>query len=176
MPAQPHWLLHLPQIIAELEHLDAPVVDRASFEKVFTVGRRRAIQLMHRFEGHQVGRTFLIDRHRLLDRLRAEQSGANFDHEHTRRLKVVEELDRLRKLSPGRGIRIPVEAKVRDNRLADLPSGIHLKPGELRLEFTGTENLLRQLFELSQAILNDYRRFEEVIEGRAGGATFAARP
>jgi hypothetical protein len=32
------------------------------------------------------------------------------------------------------------------------------------------------LFELSQAILNDYRRFEEMIEGREGGATFAVRP
>jgi hypothetical protein len=91
-------------------------------------------------------------------------------------MKVVEELDRLRKLSPGREVRIPVQPNVRDNRLADLPSGIHLKPGELRLEFTGTGDLLRQLFELSQAILNDYRRFEEIIEGRETGTTFAARP
>jgi hypothetical protein len=33
------------------------------------------------------------------------------------------------------------------------------------MEFAGTEDLLRLLFELSQAILNDYRRFEEIIEG-----------
>jgi hypothetical protein len=162
-------------IIAELERLDVAVVDRAIFEKVFTVGRRRAIQLMHQFDGQQVGRTFIIDRRRLLDRLSAARSDASFDYEQTRRLKVVEELDRLRKLSPGRGVRIPVQPNVRDQRLADLPPGIHLRPGELRMEFSGTEDLLRQLFELSQAILNDYRRFEEIIEGRETGATFAAR-
>jgi hypothetical protein len=176
MPSQPQWLLRLPEIIAELEHLDVPVVDRAVFEKVFAVGRRRAIQLMHQFDGHQVGRTFVIDRRLLLNRLRATRSGASFDHERARRLKVVEELDRLRKLSPGREIRIAILPKVRDNRVADLPAGVHLKPGELRLEFTGTEDLLRHLFELSQAILNDYRRFEEVIEGLETGATLAARP
>jgi len=163
MPAQPQWLLRLPEIIAEFERLGLPVVDRAVFEKVFRVGRRRAIQLMHQFDGQQVGRTFVIDRRLLLDRLRARRSGAGFDYEQTRRLKVVDELERLRKLSPGREIRIPVQPKILDHRLADLPPGIHLKPGELRLEFSGTEDLLRQLFELSQAILNDYRRFEEAI-------------
>jgi hypothetical protein len=165
MPSQPQWLLRLPEIIAEFEQLDVPIVDRAIFEKVFGVGRRRAIQLMHHFEGHQVGRTFIIDRTVLLDGLRSVHSSDDFDHEHTRRLRVVEELLRLRKLAPGRTVRIPVEPKVRDHRLADLPAGIHLRPGELRMEFAGIEDLLRHLFELSQAILNDYRRFEELIGG-----------
>jgi hypothetical protein len=165
MPAQPQWLLQLPEIITELERLGSPIVDRAVFEKVFRIGRRRAIQLMHLFNGHQVGRTFIIDRQVLLNQLRARRSHADFEFEQARRLKVVEELERLRKLSPGRKVRIPVQPKVLDNRLADLPPGIHLKPGVLRLEFTGTEDLLRNLFELSQAILNDYRRFKEIIEG-----------
>jgi hypothetical protein len=44
--------------------------------------------------------------------------------------------------------------------MKNLPAGVDLKPGELRIEF-GTEDLLRHLYELSQAILNDYRRFQE---------------
>ena len=175
MPAQPQWLLRLPEIIAELEQLPLPVVDRAIFEKVFRVGRRRAIQLMHHFDGHQVGRTFIIDRTLLVDRLRTRRSAASFDYERLRRLRIVEELERLRKLVPGRGVRIPVQPEVRDHRLADLPVGIHLKPGELKLEFVGTEDLLRLLFELSQAILNDYRRFEEIIQGRQSEAAFPDR-
>jgi hypothetical protein len=174
MPAQPQWLLRLPQIIAELEHLDVPIVDRAIFERVFGVGRRRAIQLMHHFDGRQVGRTYIIDRSLLLDRLRIRRSGEPFAYEHTRRTKVIDELERLRKLAPGRDVRIPVQPKVENSRLAGLPSGIHLKPGELRVEFTGTEDLLRRLFELSQAILNDYRHFEEMIDGREGQVTLAA--
>jgi hypothetical protein len=51
---------------------------------------------------------------------------------------------------------------VRNNKLSDLPPGVQLRAGELRIEFHGTEDLLRQLFELSQAIVNDYERFEEL--------------
>jgi hypothetical protein len=165
MPAQPQWLLRLPEIIGEFEKIDLPIVDRAVFEKVFGVRRRRAIQLMHYFGGHQVGRTFIIDRKTLLDQLRGWKGSENFEHEQARRLRVVEELDRLRKLAPSRKVRIQVPSEARDNRLADLPAGIHLKPGELRIEFFGTEDLLRHLFELSQAIVNDYQRFERICEG-----------
>jgi hypothetical protein len=164
MPAQPQWLLRLPEIISELEQLDVPIVDRAIFERVFEVRRRRAIQLMHHFGGHQVGRTFIIDRKRLVDQLRGWNGSENFEYEHSRRLRVVDELDRLRKLAPGRKVRIQVPPEARDNRVADLPAGIHLKPGELRIEFFGTEDLLRHLFELSQAIVNDYQKFEQLCE------------
>ncbi len=167
MPAQPQWLLRLPEIIAELEKLDLPIVDRAVFEKLFEVRRRRAIQLMHHFGGHQIGRTFIIDRQILLGQLRGWKESDNFEHEQTRRTKVIEELDRLRKMSHGEKVRFRVGAEARDTRLADLPAGVHLKPGELRIEFFGTEDLLRNLFELSQAILNDYKKFERICEDEA---------
>ncbi len=57
---------------------------------------------------------------------------------------------------------VPVEAV--EHKLADLSAGVHLKAGELRVEFHGTEDLLQQMFELSQAIMNDYRKFEEICE------------
>ena len=66
MPAKPEWLLRLPEIRAELEHLDVAIVDRAGIERIFGVRRRRAIELMHQFGGYQTGRTFLLDRVRLL--------------------------------------------------------------------------------------------------------------
>jgi hypothetical protein len=164
MPTQPQWLLRLPEIISELEQFTVPIVDRAVFEKVFRVGRRRAIQLMHHFDGHQAGRTFLIDRTVLLDRLRVGRTSDTFEHAQTRRLRVIEELDRMRKLAPARKVKIQVPSEARDNRLSDLPAGIHLKPGELRIEFFGTEDLLRHLFELSQAIVNDYQKFVQICE------------
>jgi hypothetical protein len=164
MPAQPQWLVRLPEIISELKQLDVPIVDRAIFERVFEVRRRRAIQLMHHFGGHQVGRTFIIDRKILLGQLGARHGSEGFEQEQNRRLRVVEELDRLRKLAPGRKVQIQVPPTVRDTRLADLPDGIHLRAGELRVEFFGTEDLLRHLFELSQAIVNDYQKFERICE------------
>ena len=54
---------------------------------------------------------------------------------------------------------------VRDRRMKDLPAGIHLQPGELRIEFFGAEDLLRHLFELSQAMVNDFGRFQAAVEG-----------
>ena len=60
---------------------------------------------------------------------------------------------------------IHVPADVAGRVVADLPAGISLQPGELRIEFFGTEDLLRHLFELSQAILNDYERFDVLVEG-----------
>ena len=47
MPAKPLWLLHLPEIVEQLEVFDVPVIDRAIVERVFGLQRRRAIQLLH---------------------------------------------------------------------------------------------------------------------------------
>jgi hypothetical protein len=52
---------------------------------------------------------------------------------------------------------------VADCKFADLPAGVHLRSGELRIEFHGTENLLRHLFELSQAIMNDHKKFAAIL-------------
>jgi hypothetical protein len=157
-------LLQLPTILEELGALPCPVIDRAVVEKLFQVGRRRAIELLHAFGGFQAGKTFLVDRQRLIGRLEAIRDSAEFQEEHLRRVRFTEELDRVRKLAPGKKIQIASAPDVRDRRLADLPAGIHLNPGELRIEFFGTEDLLRHLFELSQAILNDYKRFQEIVE------------
>ena len=35
-----------------------------------------------------------------------------------------------------------------------------IRPGELRIEFSGADDLFRQLFELAQAMKNDYERFK----------------
>ena len=69
MSAKAEWLLRLPEIRAELEHLDVPVVDRAGIEHIFGLKRRRAIELMHQFGGYQAGHTFLVDRARLLEEI-----------------------------------------------------------------------------------------------------------
>ena len=67
MPAKAQWLLQIPEIVSLLETFDVPVVDRGTIERLFGLRRRRAIELMHRFGGYQAGRTFLIDRHLLIE-------------------------------------------------------------------------------------------------------------
>ena len=165
MPNIPSWILPLPEICRTVDALEVPVLDRASFEKLFGVRRRRAIQLMHRFGGYQAGRTFLIDRRVLVQAL-ASIDDVDRECELSRRTKLVTELEKTRALFPARDVRIFVPAEARNNKMSDLPPGVHLRAGELRIEFHGTEDLLRHLFELSQAIVNDYGRFEAVCEAR----------
>jgi hypothetical protein len=49
------------------------------------------------------------------------------------------------------------------DRFVGSGAGIHLQPGELRIEFFGAEDLLRHLFELSQVMVNGFARFQSSI-------------
>jgi hypothetical protein len=130
------------------------VLDRAAIEEIFRVRRRRAIELLHRFGGYQAGKTFLIDRASLLRQLETLEQGPGFRAEKTRRRRLAEDLR-------ARAIPIPVPRPA-----AGLP-GVSLRPGELRIEFTGTEELLRRLLELAIAIRNDYERFDATASSEA---------
>src|SRR5512147_1668749 len=109
MPAEPQWLLRLPEIIEELAALDAPVVDRSVIERAFRVRRRRAIYLLGRFGGYQVGRTFLVRREVLLDHLRRVAAGEEFHYEKRRHEKLAEQLDRIRKDRQAARVVVPVQ-------------------------------------------------------------------
>ena len=165
MPAKPTWLLQLPKILKELEGMSVPLLDRTAIENLFGVRRRRAIQLMSAFGGgYLVGKTFLIDRLQLIANLEVISRGEEFLFEVRRKERLVADLHRSRILLAGRRVVIPAASDTHERMVEDLPVGIHLKPGELRIEFHGTEDLLRHLFELSQAILNDFERFTKVCE------------
>ena len=160
MPTQPSWLLQLPRIRKVLEELDLPVIDRAGIERIFGVRRRRAIQLMHKFGGYQAGRTFLVERTKVLQALR-RIGRDDVEWELARREKLVAEIEKAEKLLPGRQVRIKVPS-LETKTVANLPPGVHLEPGELRIRFAGTEDLLRKLYELGQAIANDFDKFDDV--------------
>jgi hypothetical protein len=169
MPRKSQWLEQLPDALEELRRFRAPVVDRAILERVLRIHRRAAIRLMHRFGGFQAGRTFLIDRLQLIEKLQRIAGGEEFVTERDRRARLSDELERTRRLIPARQVRIATAADVRERLLKDLPAGIHLAPGELRIEFFGAEDLLRHLFELSQAMINDFDRFQEAVDDVPSG-------
>jgi hypothetical protein len=57
-----------------------------------------------------------------------------------------------------------VSPEVFSRKLADLSPGVALEAGHLHIAFSGTEDLLSKLFELSQAAGNDLDRFREAAE------------
>jgi len=156
MPRKPEWYQQLPAALAMIRKFPAPVVDRAGLETLLQVSRRAAIRLMHRFGGYQAGRTFLIAREDLARQLEAIRDGDNYQWESRRR----ERLDRALQ----KKIVIQVTSEAKSRKLLNLPSGVELERRRLEIRFESTEELLRQLFEFSQAISADYESFSSWID------------
>jgi hypothetical protein len=165
MPAKAQWLLRVPEILAELSALDAPVVDRAVCERLFRLRRRRAIDLIRSFGGYQVGRTFLVDRPRLVAQLEQIRDSPDFKMEWRRKERLTERLDAIRRLQAGARVAIAVEPETLRGGLPDLPPGVGLSPGELHIRFQSSEELLSKLFALALAIANDFEAFEKRTSG-----------
>lgn len=164
MPAQPAWFHRLDAILKTLRRLDASHLDRRAVEVLFGVQERRARQLMAGLPGLQAGNAFAVERLALLNRLEETSASGPFQWEVNRRARVADDLERARRLLPGRNVLIPSAPDVRERRLAGLSGDIALKPGELRIEFFGAEDLASKLFELSQAMANDWTAFAEAVE------------
>ena len=117
---------------------------------------------MHRFGGYQAGRTFLVDRNELLQRLAAVESGDEYTREECRRERLGARIERMRRLHAGKAVRIPADPMVLSMRVPKLDRSICIAPGRLEIEFCGTADLLSKLLALGQAAANDYEQFESV--------------
>src|ERR1039458_10567255 len=117
MPAKPAWLLKIPEIVTMLEAFDVPVVDRAIIERLFGLRRRQAIELLHRFGGFESGRTFLVDRHVLIENLRRLAAGEEFERESRRKERLDGAIDQLRRHQAAARVSIPVPPDVFSRKL-----------------------------------------------------------
>ena len=166
MPAQPTWFPRLSEILAELRALEkAPYIDRQAFEKLFGIRDRRARVLMSRFAGTQIGNAWAVDRRHLIQALERIQRGEDFQYEHRRRQRVANAYEEAKREHPARQVQIPVTRESLGRTLPSLPSGIELGPGELRLRFSSFEDFLTKLFELGQAVQNDFETLERKLAG-----------
>jgi hypothetical protein len=165
MPAKAQWLLRVPEILEELRALEVPVIDRAVCERLFRLRRRRAIDLLRGFGGYQAGRTFLIDRPKLVEQLEQIRDSSDFKMEWRRKERLADRLEAMRRLQAGARVAIAAQPEVMSQRWPDLPAGVGLTPGALHIQFQSSEELLSKLFALAQAIANDYEGFEKRTAG-----------
>ena len=165
MPAKPECLLRLPEIRAELEHIAVPIVDRVGIERIFGLKRRRAIELMHEFGGYQTGRTFLVDRARLLEALQSLESKEDYTAEKRRRERLGDVVEASREHLMSMRVLIPVRAAAARASLDRLAPGVLLLPGILTIEFRHPIELLEKLYGLAQAIAHDFEKFEGLLSG-----------
>jgi hypothetical protein len=169
MPAKAMWLLKIPQIRSMLAEVSLPVIDRAIIERVFGLRRRQAIELMNRFGGYQAGRTLLIDRLRLIAELDKILAGGEYQQESARHEKLTAALTKFQRSRRAQEVRIAVSPEVFSTEVTTLPNTVHLQTGKLLVEFSGCEDLVRQLFTVAQAALNDYDSFRNMSEGVKDG-------
>lgn len=119
---------------------------------------------MEGLPGIQIGNAFAVERTAFLARLEQIAAGDAYRQEISRRNRLSDRLGDIRQQAAARRVRIPAAADVRERRLGDLPVDISLRPGELRIEFFGAEDLAAKLFELSQAMANDWPGFSRAVE------------
>lgn len=168
MAAKPSWWLHIPEIRSMLADIRLPVIDRAAIEQLFGLGRRQAIELLNTFGGYQAGRTLLIGRDQLIARLDAIADSGDLRQEAARRERLAVTVENVRRTRESEAVRIPISPEIFSTRMRTLAAGVQLRPGKLEIEFAGTEDLLRKLFGLAQAVANDYAGFEQAAVGGAG--------
>ena len=164
MPAKKTWLLRLGDIHDELAVLKAPVIDRAMFELIFCVRRRRALQLMHDCGGWQAGQAFLVDRLGLLQRIEQLQSSPESAMEHRRRERLKETLEEARRHRAGAHVVLPLASHASQCTMLRLPAGVRLQPGRLEVDFAQPEELLARLYEFAQAAATDFDEFRRMSD------------
>ena len=158
MPPKASWITHIPEMIAAVSALNVPVLDRASFECLFRVRRRRAISLMKYFGGYHAGSSILVDREAFLKRLERLQEDPATGYEVHRKRQLADHLAATKRTRLGMKIKIPVPEDARDRELQDLPDGIEIVPGRVVFTFESAEQLFSKLYDFSQAAANDFDR------------------
>src|ERR1051325_1438166 len=164
MPAKPAWYGRLEQIVAELEALPGPWVDRSTLEFLLGVGPRRAQQIMAVCATERVGTSSLADRLLLSEHLRQLAAGEDGIHEKRRRRRRAAAVEEMRQTWISRP-QVLVEAPVAivNQRWEDLPAGIELEPGRITVCFETPRQALERLLALAMAIGNNFQRFEDRI-------------
>jgi hypothetical protein len=164
LPVRPVWFHRLDEILSELRYLEASHLDRQAVEKLFQVRERRARQLMACLPCLRIGNAIAVERTALLRWLEEVAVGDPFRRELSRRARIADALDLLREQAAAQRVRIPASRDARNRTFRNLAPGIQLRLGELRIEFSSAQDLAAKLFELSQAMANDWQGLVRRLE------------
>ena len=152
------WLHRLGEIQTAIEAHSVPVLDRRSFELLFHVRRRRALQLMQQFGGYHAGSSMLVDRQCLLTKLAEISTDPACRQEEKRWERINTHLEQLHRREQGRQITL------NQPHTTSLPPGLSLQPGLLTVQFQGARDLLTKLYGLVEQAANDFEEFERRLE------------
>lgn len=156
MPDLPTWYPRAAGILKDLRSTQVPLIDRFTVERLFGLSRRQSIRIMHQFGGYQIGRTFLIHRGQMIAALEGVLRGERLPAFVARKRRVWRDLETERTRVKAQAVEIPGVDAQRPAALRNLPLGVRLEPGELRIQFDQPVDLLQKLYALAQALASDY--------------------
>ncbi len=163
---QVSWLARIPSMLETLKKTTTPFLDRAALQNLFHLRRRQASYLMKKL-GHaelRIGKAFLVRRHHVVVFLEAKRKGKPYKAEELRQRNLRDALDEARREQKARSVRFKISPEP-PRSIAGLPDQVRLAPGELRVTFATTEELLQLLYDLSRAIAHDFPTFEALSQG-----------
>lgn len=160
MARRAEWVHRASEVLAALDALEAPTLDRQAIQALFDVSPRQALRILHRFAGHRAGQALLIGRLELKSKLEAlTASSDDVLFEQRRHQNVAAELRRIASARNARRLTIAAPASP---ALTQMSPGIRLGEGKLEISYTSGEELLGRLLELAQAVADDPERFRQV--------------
>jgi hypothetical protein len=169
VPDKPIWYGRLNQVIAELDGLPWPWVDRETLQSLLQVGPRRAQQILRPCVTRQVGANGVADRAELIAHLKRLAAGDEAHYERRRRQRLAQALEELRQAALAQP-KVLVEAPrtVLNQRIANLPDGVSVSPGAISITFSSPNEALQRLLALAMAIGNDFHEFEQMVVSTTG--------
>ena len=173
VPRKTEWIHRIPRALELLRQSPAPLIDRRDLEQLLQVSGRHALRLFHRLGAAEAGRNLFLAREELIRRLESIRDGEDARWERRRLERLGSELSETARSLRAR--RVPVETAAGQPLFASLPLSVRLAPGRLEIDFQTPEELLTRLYELSQALANDYEGFEGLL-ARASSEPGAALP
>ncbi len=162
MPHKPYWFRNLSEIEHRLEIFQEPVLGRRAIEVIFEVSRAEAWRLMRRIGCTLAGHATVVPRYQVQEWVRQVRLSRGYDTE-TNRVSRLDE--KLKTLGKGKaGAKVVLRADPARRTMEDLPPGVTLSPGRLEIKFFGAVDLLGRLWDLSQAISRDFKRFDAMLD------------
>lgn len=167
------WVTRIPEILGRLRCSPTGPLDRAEIEGLFSVGKARAVELMHEFGAAASAAGLTVDRDRLIAHLEEIERSGDLRLNAERRNALEAKLEPYRQMrqTPYAEAPVPARRSTYGACFETLPAAIRFEPGRLVIEHQGPEDLWAKLFLLGQAGLND----QDAVNGAiAAPATPAA--
>lgn len=160
MPEQPSYIHKLESILAEARKAKPiPFFRRCDIQALFGLGKRQAVNLMHRMGAVRVSRELAVEQSELVRWLEQIREDPSVAAERFRHERVIGRIVELKAEAAARTVKIVLPAP---NPSLELPDGVSLRPGLLTICFKSDQQLLERLFLLARVLATQPQILSEV--------------